>query len=260
MKITIITVAYNSAATIADTLRSVAMQTHADIEHIVVDGASSDDTLARVHAHGAHVSRLVSEPDAGIYDAMNKGLRLATGEFVGFLNADDMLAMPDAMAAIARAAAPADVDAICGDLVYVNKGRPSEVVRYWRCGEFSPARLRYGWMPPHPTLYVRRSRLAELGLFDVRLRIAADYDFILRYLGHPGIRVAYVPEVLVKMRTGGASNRSLGALIEKSREDLFALRKNHAGGMLTLLCKNVRKLPQFFSTPQPPGAPTGKGP
>ena len=107
---------------------------------------------------------------------------------------------------------------------------------------------------------MRRSHLAELGLFDVRLRIAADYDFMLRYLGQPGFRVAYVPEVLVKMRTGGASNRSLGALIEKSREDLFVLRKNRSGGVLTLLCKNARKLPQFFSTPQPPAPPPAKTP
>lgn len=260
MKISIITVAYNSASTIVDTLRSVAAQTHVDIEHIVIDGSSTDATVALVQTDGAHVSHVLSERDDGIYDAMNKGLRLATGEFVGFLNADDMLATPGTTAAIARAAAPADVDAVCGDLVYVNKDRPSEVVRYWRCGEFSPARLRFGWMPPHPTLYVRRSRLSELGLFDVRLRIAADYDFILRYLGRPGIRVAYVPEVLVKMRTGGVSNRSLGALIEKSREDLFALRKNRSGGLLTLLCKNARKLPQFFSTPQAPAHPSAKDP
>jgi glycosyltransferase len=260
VKVSIITVAYNSESTIADTLLSIAAQAHPAIEHIVVDGGSKDSTVALVRAHGTHVSHLLTERDDGIYDAMNKGLRLATGEFVGFLNADDMLATPDAMAAIARAAGPADVDAVCGDLVYVDKDRPSEVVRYWRCGEFSPARLRYGWMPPHPTLYVRRSRLAELGLFDVRLRIAADYDFILRYLGHPGIKVAYVPEVLVKMRTGGASNRSLGALMEKSREDLFALRKNQAGGLLTLLCKNARKLPQFFSTPKAPAPPPAKVP
>jgi glycosyltransferase len=254
MKISIITVAYNSAATILDTLQSVAAQTHPDIEHIVIDGGSRDNTVALVRSQGAQVSRLVSERDEGIYDAMNKGLRLATGEFVGFLNADDMLAAPDVVAAIAHAAA-AEVDAVCGDLVYVNKDRPAEVVRYWRCGEFTPSSLRYGWMPPHPTLYVRRSRLAEQGLFDVRLRIAADYDFILRYLGRPGIRLAYVPKLLVKMRTGGVSNRSLVALIKKSREDLFALHKNGVGGVLTLLCKNARKLPQFFMSPTALAAP-----
>ena len=249
MKISIVTVAYNSAATIADTLRSVAEQSHSDIEHLVIDGASKDDTLRIVGARGAHVAKVVSEPDLGIYDAMNKGLALAAGDFVGFLNADDMLASPEAIASIARAAAAPGTDVVCGDLVYVHKDRPDEVLRFWRCGRFAPERLRYGWMPPHPTLYVRRSLVAELGPFDTRLRIAADYDFMLRYLGRSGIQVGYVPEVLVKMRAGGASNRSLQAMLRKSREDLVALRKNEVGGLATLLCKNLRKLPQFFASP-----------
>jgi len=249
LKISIVTVAYNSAATIADTLRSVAAQSHGDIEHLVIDGASKDNTLHVVRAYGAHVSKLLSEPDRGIYDAMNKGLALATGDFVGFLNADDMLASPDAVASIARAAAAPGTGAVCGDLVYVRKDRPEEVVRCWRCGPFAPARLRYGWMPPHPTLYVRRSLVSELGPFDTQLRIAADYDFILRYLGRSGMQVGYVPEVLVKMRMGGASNRSLQAMLSKSREDLIALKKNDVGGLTTLLCKNLRKLPQFFASP-----------
>ena len=253
MKISVITVAYNSAATIAETLRSVATQTHPDIEHIVIDGASTDDTLTVVKTHGKHVQVLVSEPDRGIYDAMNKGLALASGEFVGFLNADDMLAGPDVVATIARAAGAANTSVVFGDLLYVNKDRPSELVRYWRSGAFAPSRLRFGWMPPHPTLYVRTALVKALGPFDLRFRIAADYDLILRYFNHPGVGVAYLPQVLVKMRTGGASNHSLRALLNKSREDLFALRKNQVGGLLTLVCKNARKLPQFFS--KPPNTP-----
>jgi glycosyltransferase len=248
MKVTIITVSYNSATTIVDTLQSVARQSHPDIEHIIVDGGSKDDTLAIVYADGCRVSRIVSEADRGIYDAMNKGLRLATGEIVGFLNADDMLATPDTVARIAAAASPG-ADVVYGDLVYVNKDCPTEVVRYWIGGAFSTSRLRYGWMPPHPTLYVRRTVQEALGSFDLRLRIAADYDFMLRCLSRPNIRVAYLPEVLVHMRTGGVSNRSLTALLNKSREDLFALRKNGVGGWLTLLCKNARKVPQFFQRP-----------
>ena len=248
MRISIITVAFNSAATIADTMRSVAGQTHDDIEHLVIDGASTDDTLAVVRAHGAHLAKLLSEPDQGIYDAMNKGLALATGDFVGFLNADDMLASPDVVTSIARAAGIHGTDAVCGDLVYVLKDRPDKVLRYWRCGPFAPSQLRFGWMPPHPTLYVRRALIGELGGFDTRLRIAADYEFMLRYLGRAGTQVRYVPEVLVKMRTGGASNRSLGAMLRKSREDLLALRRNQVGGLVTLLCKNARKLPQFFAS------------
>lgn len=247
MKISIITVAYNSAATIGDTLRSVAAQTHLDIEHIVIDGGSSDNTVAVVRAVGGHVSQWVSERDQGIYDAMNKGLALATGEFVGFLNADDMLASPEVIAKIA-VAADRGVDAVCGDLLYVDKDNPTAVIRYWRCGEFSPTKLRFGWMPPHPTLYVRRLRLAGFGGFDVRLRIAADYDFILRFLSLPGVQVVSLPTVLVKMRMGGASNRSVSAMLNKSREDLFALRKNGVGGLLTLFFKNARKVEQFFTT------------
>jgi len=249
LKISIVTVAYNSGATIADTLRSVAVQTHPDIEHIVIDGASTDDTLAIVRAHGPRVATLISEPDGGIYDAMNKGLALVNGDFVGFLNADDMLASPNVVASIAAAAAAPDMGAVCGDLIYVRKDQPDAVVRYWRCGAFSRSGLRYGWMPPHPTLYLRRNLLARLGRFDTRLRIAADYDFMLRYLNRPEMQVAYVPEVLVKMRMGGASNRSLRAMLAKSREDLIALKQNDVGGLTTLLCKNLRKLPQFFASP-----------
>lgn len=252
MKLSIVTVAYNSASTIGDTLASVAEQTHPNIEHIVIDGASTDETLAIVRRRGTHVAKLVSEPDRGIYEAMNKGLALASGEFVGFLNADDMLAWPGAMSAIAQAATASDIGAVCGDLVYVRQDRPDVVLRHWRCGTFSPERLRFGWMPPHPTFYVRRSLLAQIGCFDAELRIAADYDFMLRCLRLPNMQVGYVPEVLVKMRTGGASNRSLRAMLRKSREDLHALQRNRVGGVTTLLCKNLRKLPQFLSSSKVP--------
>jgi glycosyltransferase len=244
MKLSIITVSYNSAATITDTLRSVARQTYVDVEHIIIDGGSRDATLAIVAAEGAHVARVVSERDSGIYDAMNKGLRLATGDLVGFLNADDMLASPQALAQIAAAAVGADV--VYGDLVYVDKDRPERQIRYWRSGAFRRERLRFGWMPPHPTFYVTRSFLASVGAFDTDFRIAADYDLMLRCLVRPELRVAYLPHVLVRMRTGGASKRSLAALQTKSREDLLALRRNRVGGLLTLLCKNLRKLPQFI--------------
>jgi len=244
MKITIVTVCYNSSNTIRDTLRSVASQSHRDIEHIVIDGGSKDTTLDVVREHGGHLARIVSEPDKGIYDAMNKGFTLATGQFVGFLNADDILASGDAVASVARVAASDDsIDAVYGDLQYVRGD--GQVVRHWRSGEFDRARLSYGWMPPHPTLYVRTAKVTQLGGFSTKMRIAADYDFVLRYFAFPGFKAAYLPEVLVRMRTGGASNRSLGALLQKSREDLTALRANGVGGVLTLACKNLRKLPQF---------------
>jgi glycosyltransferase len=248
VRISVITVTFNSADTISETLASIRSQTHPDIEHIVIDGASTDATLQVLDAHPREGRRVLSEPDSGIYDAMNKGLALASGDFVGFLNADDMLDTPDTLTSIASAAAKGDIDAVFGDLVYVRQDRPDTVLRHWRCGAFAASRLRFGWMPPHPTFYVRRSLLAQIGQFDTRLRIAADYDFMLRCLRLPGLRVAYVPQVLVKMRMGGVSNRSLQAMLHKSREDLDALRRNSVGGVFALICKNLRKLPQFFGS------------
>ena len=245
LKITLITVAYNSAATIADTLASVAAQTHAEIEHIVIDGQSTDATIEIVRRHGAHVSTLVSEPDDGIYDAMNKGIALATGELIGFLNADDVLNGNDAVSSVARAAATG-CEVVYADLVYVRNDDLDRVVRHWRSGGFRRSRLRFGWMPPHPTFYVRRELLREVGGFDTSFRIAADYDFMLRCLARPAVKVSYVPQVLVRMRTGGVSNAGLSSMLRKSREDLVALRRHSIGGLLTLVAKNLRKLPQYF--------------
>ena len=251
MKVTIITVAYNSERTIADTLQSVASQTHADIEHLVIDGASRDATLQVVEQHRGRVTKVVSEPDRGIYDAMNKGVRLASGDLIGFLNADDVFADADCIASIVAEAQRSESDAIYGDLVYVREDDLTAVVRLWQSGGFRRDRLKFGWMPPHPTLYVRRDAMRALGGFNDSYRIAADYDFILRCLGRDGCKASYVPRVLVRMRTGGASNRSLRALWRKSAEDLSALRRSGVGGVFTLACKNLRKLPQFLSRPAP---------
>jgi len=245
MKISIVTVTYNCVATIGDTLRSVASQTYPDIEHIVIDGGSTDGTLQTIESHRTRVSCLISEPDNGIYDAMNKGIARASGDLVGFLNADDVLASADAITCIAEAARDG-VDAVYGDLVYVRTTNLDKVVRRWRSGAFARDRLRFGWMPPHPTFYVRTALLRDIGGFDDGLRVAADYDLMLRCLMRPGLRIAYVRSVLVRMRLGGASNASSSALQRKSREDLVVMRRHGIGGWFTLLSKNVRKLPQFF--------------
>jgi glycosyltransferase len=224
----------------------VDVQTWPHIEHIVVDGASTDATMQIVQAHGRRGRQAVSEPDRGIYDAMNKGLALASGDYVGFLNSDDMLADPDAIARLAATARRTSCEALYSDLVYVSAADTTRVVRRWRSGAFTRGALARGWMPPHPTFYVGRSVLERVGGFDPSLRIAGDYEFMLRVLLQPEITVAQVPGVLVHMRTGGASNRSVSALWHKSREDLRAMRRHHVGGLATLLCKNIRKIPQFL--------------
>jgi len=245
MKISIITVTFACAQTVGDCLASVAGQSYAEREHILIDGASTDGTLAVLEAHRSALAVLVSEPDGGIYDALNKGIALATGDIVGFLHADDLYADGDVLARVAEAFADPAVEAVYGDLVYVAKEDTGRVIRHWRSGAYSRKRLAWGWMPPHPTLYLRRSVYQRLGLFNTRYRIAADYDLMLRVLSGMTGRVVYLPEVLVRMRMGGASNRSLRHVVRKSWEDYRALRANRVGGVGALAWKNLSKLPQF---------------
>lgn len=245
MKISVITAVFNSRDTIAEALDSVLAQSHTDVELIVIDGGSTDGTLEILHGYGDRIDRLVSESDKGIYDALNKGIGLATGEVVGFLNSDDVFADTNSLACVASGFLGEDVDAVYGDLVYVNQDDIQKVVRYWKAGMFTLGLLRNGWMPPHPSLYVRKSVYDRLGCFDTSYRIASDYECMLRFL-KGGIRVVYVPRVLVRMRMGGTSNRSLKNLMQKSREDYRAIKANNIGGLFTLLGKNFRKLPQFF--------------
>ena len=246
MKISVVTAVWNRAATIGGANDSVAAQTYPHIEHLVIDGASTDGTLAEVDARRHPGMIVITEPDAGIYDALNKGLRMSTGDVVGLLHSDDFFAHAQVIARIAALFADPAIDAVYGDLDYVSASDPQRIIRHWRAGDATPARLRRGWMPPHPTLFVRR-RVFELhGAYDTRYRIAADYDAVLRWFGKAGITSAYLPEVLVKMRVGGESNASLTKMLRKSREDYRALRTNRVGGLGTLIAKNLSKLPQFF--------------
>ena len=250
MRITVVTAVLNGAATVAGCLRSVASQTHADVEHVVVDGGSRDGTRAIVERFPGRRGPFLSEPDRGLYDALNKGIRLATGEVVGVLGADDELAEPSVLSRVAGAMEDPSVDACYGDLVYVRRGDPSCTVRYWRAGERLPGAFRRGWMPPHPTFYARRALLEKAGGFDISFRIAADYELMLRLLERDGARTAYLPGVLVRMRLGGTSNRGLRNLLRKTREDRRAWTVNGLpGGTLAVLRKNLVKLPQFLLRP-----------
>jgi len=247
MKLSLITACRNSAATLSDTLASVRAQRAVDLEYILVDGASTDGTVGLIETAGDLVSCWVSETDAGIYDALNKGIDMASGEIVGFLHADDIFADERVLARIAASFEDPAVDACYGDLVYVRRDDPERVVRSWRPGEYRRKRLRWGWMPPHPTLYVRRALYERHGGFNNHYRIAADYDCMLRLLSRLDGRVVYLPEVLVRMRLGGASNHSIGNILRKSVEDYRVLRENRVGGVGTLLWKNLSKLSQFVS-------------
>jgi glycosyltransferase len=250
MNISIVTVTFNCGDPVLDCLDSVLTQSHNHTEHVLVDGASNDGTIELLQGYSGRANlraALVSEPDQGIYDALNKGLARATGEVVGLLHGDDAFADAEVLAAVAGAFSDPNVQVVYGDLEYVSQERPNQVIRYWRAGPFSPARLRYGWMPPHPTFFLRRSLYERYGAFDTSYRIAADYDFMLRVLKHlTSDEVVYIPRVFTRMRTGGTSNRSLSNIARKSREDYWALRSNGIGGVGTLLLKNARKLPQFW--------------
>jgi len=248
MKISVITAVYNAKDTIADAIESVLAQDYPDIEHIIVDGASTDGTVEILNDYKVRLAVLVSEPDNGIYDALNKGIKHATGDVVGFLHADDLFADGTILSKIAAAFSDGGCDATYGDLVYVRKLEPDKVIRYWQSGDYSVNRLKHGWMPPHPTFYARRYVYEQHGGFDTSFRIAADYDCMLRFLARAKVRCAYIPHVLVKMRLGGESNRSLRNILQKSTEDYQALRRNGVGGLSALAWKNLSKLPQFLKS------------
>ena len=240
MKISIVTVAFNAAHTIADTLESVAAQTHPDIEHIVVDGASADDTLEVVKRHGKRVAKLISEPDQGIYDAMNKGLRLATGEVIGFLNADDVYADTGVLKRVSASMERDGLDALFGDAEFVSPRHPERPMRRYRSERFRPDRIAWGWMPAHPTLFLRRRLYERFGLFRTDYRIAGDFELVARMFHGGSLRYRHLPQVLVRMRTGGISTGGWRNTLLLNREVLRACREN---GIPTSLLKILSKYP-----------------
>lgn len=246
MKISVITAVFNRADTIRDTMIRVQNQNYPNIEHIIQDGGSTDETLRKIAALSNAATHLVSEPDDGIYDAINRGIARASGDVVGLMHSDDFFAHSRVLERVAEKFGDPSIDGVYGDLEYVSAADSNKVVRYWKSGEYSPKRLSLGWMPPHPTLYLRREVYDRLGVYDTSFRIAADYDAMLRYLTQGRIKLAYLPEVMVKMRLGGESNRSIKHILRKSREDYRAIRKNDVGGFGTLAAKNFSKIRQFL--------------
>lgn len=246
MKISIITVVRNRKATLGHALDSLAEQTYQSYEHLVQDGGSTDGTLALLATRPDPRRWVTSERDGGIYDALNRAMARASGDVIGILHSDDFFAHPQVLARVAQRFAETGADAVYGNLDYVSAGDTARVIRHWKSGEYQPEKLARGWMPPHPALFLRREVIETWGGYDTSYRIAADYDAILRYFSQGRIKAAWLPEVLVKMRMGGESNRSFERILRKSREDYRALRSNRVGGIGALACKNFSKLNQFF--------------
>ena len=250
MKITIITVCFNSAATLADTIDSVAAQDYADKEHVIIDGASSDATLSIIRS-APSVSRYISEPDNGIYDAMNKGLALAEGDVIGFLNADDFYADPTILSQVAAVFSDPVIDACYADLVYVDQLDISRIVRYWRSQPYTNGLFQRGWMPAHPTFFVRSNCYRALGGFDLNFRRQADFELTMRYLCVNQLKSRYIANIWVKMRMGGVSNNSVLGVIKGNLEAYQACRKHGISVFMPffILRKILSRLPQFIDKP-----------
>lgn len=229
MTISIITATYNSGQTLTDTLESVLRQSYTDIDYVIVDGGSKDNTLDIIRRYEPRFEgrmRWISEPDKGIYDAMNKGIRMATGDVVGLLNSDDFYTSNDVLEHVARALSDPNVDAIYGDIHYVNDDDLTHCVRYYSSRVFSRGLMRLGFMPAHPSFYCRRTIYEKHGLFDTSLRVAADFENLLRLIFVNRIRTKYIPEDFVTMRTGGASSSGMVSHKRILKEHMVAYKQN----------------------------------
>lgn len=247
MKISIITVSYNSAETIEDTIQSVLTQTYKDIEYIIIDGAGRDGTMDIVNKYSSDIDHVISEPDKGIYDAMNKGVAAATGDIIGILNSDDFYADNKVIEEIADQIEATESEACYADLVYVDRNDTNKVVRKWNAGTYAAGHFRKGWMPPHPTFFVSKKAYDQHGAYNLQLKSAADYELMLRMLHKHEISVTYLPRVITKMRTGGQSNVSLKNRFQANIEDRKAWEINGLKpGPLTLYRKPLSKISQYF--------------
>lgn len=248
MKISVITVSYNSGFTLEECIRSVLCQRYDNVEYIVIDGCSTDSTEDVLTSYRGEISTLLVEPDSGIYDAMNKGIKLATGDAVGFLNADDLYANEHVLGRVAGVLDGDDYDSCFGDLVYVGGARGERRVRCWKAGSYYSRKFYWGWMPPHPTFFVRREAYEKFGLYECGFGTSADYELMLRLLLRHGLSAGYIPEVLVKMRVGGASNSSIRNRVKANIMDRKAWKANGLEPLpWTLWLKPARKIPQWLT-------------
>lgn len=255
MKISIITVVCDNKETIQDAMNSVLSQEYDDLEYIIVDGSSTDGTVEVikevVKKYPERSIKFISEKDDGIYDAMNKGIRLATGEVVGLLNSDDVCADNLVLKRVAGVFADISIDSCYADLVYVDKFDLNKVVRYWKSRDYQDGLFGNGWVPPHPTFFVRRQVYESYGVFDLDYKLAADFELMVRFLGKYRIQSVYIPNVLVKMRLGGATNKSIKNIIKQNLEIFRAGKKNnvHISPLTHTFNKSLNRITQFISKP-----------
>jgi len=247
MKVSIITVCFNSDSTIEHTLQSVFSQDYSNIELIVIDGASTDGTLEIIDKYRDQIGSFVSEQDNGIYNALNKGIKLASGDIIGLLNSDDFYANEKVISSVVDSFRSSGIDAVYGDLDYVGRIDTSRIIRKWRSIEYMKGLFLRGWMPPHPTFFVKRDVYERLGVFNESLSLSADYELMLRFIHKHGIELKYIPKVLVKMRVGGKGNMNLMQRLKANIQDRKAWKINGLKpGIFTILIKPLRKIRQFY--------------
>lgn len=246
MKISIITPSFNSGKTIERTIKSVINQIGVDLEYIIVDGASTDNTLDIVNKYKDRISSVISEKDKGIYDAMNKGVAKASGEIVGILNSDDFYNNHEVLKQVVECFAKNNCDACYGDLTYFNEGEEGKVVRFWRAGKFDINKMNYGWVPPHPTFFVKKDVYRKIGDYRLDLSIAADYEFMLRALKKYKIKPVYLPVVITRMQAGGASARNLKNRLKGFKQLISAWPLNGLKTPLVFYLRPLFKIHQYL--------------
>jgi len=247
IKVSIITSSYNSGATIADTINSVNKQTYSNIEHVFIDGKSTDSSVEQIENISTREKKITSEKDKGIYDAMNKGVKTASGDVIGILNSDDFYAYENVITDVVELFENSKADAVYADLDYVEEVDTNKVVRKWRSGNYKYGDFKWGWMPPHPTLFLKKEVYEKYGNFNLELKSAADYEIMLRFIHKNKIKLSYLPKVTVKMRVGGLSNSSLKHRIFANNEDRKAWKINGLKPyFFTLYMKPLRKITQYL--------------
>jgi len=247
LKISIITVVLNRSEFIKDLMSNIYSQKYSSFEHIIIDGKSNDGTLEIIENNRDYRTILISEKDNGIYNAINKGITKSTGDIICLAHSDDLYANNNILNIIAKKFNEnQSINLIYGDLEYVFKNKIHKVLRKWNAGKYNYKKLKYGWMIPHPTIFIRREAVNMIGKYNEEYQISSDYDYILRCLLNINIKTHYIPKVFIKMRLGGASNMSISKVIRKIMEDYRIIKSNKIGGLYTLFFKNIRKFNQFF--------------